>query len=283
MGLEGLLAAAKYLGVAGLGYLAGRYAGLRAPQWLFTLVVAALIAAVASLASRAFLEESVAVLASSLAYAAATMLGSMLAALPLSRLARHRGAAESRTQRGFAVIALASLAAGVAAGCAGLRAPPGIIDPLLVVLVFLAGLDLGRHRGLRPEAWMLALPFASLAGALAAGAALAPLVHAPLAVAAGMGWYTFTAPYLLAATHNAYTAAVALLANLAREQATIVLVPLASRRLPLPAAVAAGGVTTMDTTLPVYTASYGPRGTLAAVTNGAVLTLLVPVLVPLLA
>ncbi len=278
MMLEGVAAAAKYIAVAGIGYLIGRRLGLKAPPRLFTLIVAALVFIVAGLASRAFLERGVEVVAVSLAYAAATTLGSMLATAPLWR--RGSGGREARATRGFAVAAVAALAAGIASGAAGLQPPASLIDPLLIALVFLAGLDLASHGPVRLEAWSLAVPLLSLAGSLAAATPFYIALRITPAVAAGMGWYTFTSPYLYTAAHSPTLAAIALLANMAREQAAIILVPLLARRLPLPAAIAAGGVTTMDTTLPVYAAAYGPRGTVAAVTNGAILTIIVPIAVP---
>ncbi len=277
--LEGIAAAAKYILVAVLGYVLGRRLGIRAHPHIFTGVVAALILIVASLAAGAFTSRGLEVVLVSLAYAAATTLGSILATLPLWGVGGGGGG--GRAARGFAAVAAASLVAGVSLGAAGLKPPPSLIDPLLVILVFLAGLDLASHGPVRVEAWSLAVPLLSLAGSLAAAIPFYTALHLTPAIAAGMGWYTFTSPYLYAASHNPTLAAIALLANMAREQAAIILVPLLARRLPLPAAIAAGGVTTMDTTLPVYAAAYGPRGTIAAVANGAILTILVPLVVPL--
>jgi uncharacterized membrane protein YbjE (DUF340 family) len=70
--------------------------------------------------------------------------------------------------------------------------------------------------------------------------------HITPAVALGMGWYSFTGPYLASAGD------------------------------------AVGGATTMDNTLPLYTALYGSSFALYAFDNGVILTALVPVMVPVI-
>ncbi len=274
--LEALAAPAKYIAVMLLGAMLGRR-GLRVPQLGVTLVTAALVYIVAWSVAPAILSSTLEVITVSILYAAASALGSLLAAYPLGRLSGQEAA---RPDQSFTVIVASGLAAGIATGVAAGPAPTWLIDPLLVALVLLAGVELGRHP-VKLEAQTLLVPLASLAGSLAAALPVYLATRVTLAVAAGMGWYTFTGPYLYAATGDARIAAIGFLANLLREQAAIILVPVAARRIPLPAAVAVGGVTTMDTTLPAYATAYGPRGTITAAANGALLTLLVPVLVPL--
>ncbi len=275
--LEALVAPIKYIAVMLLGALLGRR-GLRLPPWSVTIVTTSLVYIVAWSVAPAVLSSTLEVVTVSVLYAFASATGSLLAAYPLGRLSGRDEAV--KPDQGFTLIVASGLAAGLATGAAGGRAPTWLIDPLLVLLVLLAGVELGRHP-VRLEARTLLVPLASLVGSLAASLPVYIATRVTLAVAAGMGWYTFTGPYLYAATGDARIAAIGFLANLLREQAAILLVPVAARRMPLTAAVAIGGVTTMDTTLPAYATAYGPRGTITAAANGALLTLLVPILVPI--
>ena len=75
---------------------------------------------------------------------------------------------------------------------------------------------------------------------------------------------------------------IALLSNIFREVLTILLVPLLARFFGKLAPIASGGATCMDTTLPVIHRHLGPRYAVLAAISGIVLTMLVPVLVPLL-
>ncbi|WP_048191827.1 lysine exporter LysO family protein [Pyrolobus fumarii] len=277
--VESVLTATKYIVDMLVGFAIARRLGIRVPSQLFTATVVPLILIVAMLAAPAFTREALGVILTSFVYAILPMASSALAALALTR-GRLTGET-ARPSHGFAASVIVALLAGFALGAAGLPAPTWLIDPLLLLLVFLAGLELGSHRELRFDLGLATLPLASLAGSLAASLALYPLTGVTPAVAAGMGWYTFTGPYLYTASGDPRLAAIGFLANLIREQIAIIIVPLAAHRIPLAAAVALGGVTTMDTTLPIYVATYGPRGALAAATHGAILTLLVPILVPL--
>ena len=101
------------------------------------------------------------------------------------------------------------------------------------------------------------------------------------AVGAGFGWYSLSGA-LLAQIYNAPTGALAFLSNVLRELMAVVAMPILATRLPPAAAMAPGGATTMDTTLPIIARSMGSEAALLAFASGAALTILVPVLVPIL-
>lgn len=174
--------------------------------------------------------------------------------------------------------------------------PPSLvrlIDPLttyfLGILLFCIGIQIGGNR----QAWqvlqkyrfrVLLLPVAiaagSLAGALLAGVLLQmPLMQAG-AVGAGFGWYSFSA-VLLSKLHSPQLGALAFLANVLRELLAMVFTPYVARYVGKIAAVAPGGATTMDVTLPIVARSAGEDAAVLAFLSGAVLSLLVPLLVPL--
>ena len=187
----------------------------------------------------------------------------------------------------------ASFTLGYTLGRLGLLDPAlveGLVWPLLAVLVVLVGAMVGASRdkleGGLSRAWLgVAMALAALAASSLAGLLVAPLAGIPpkasAAAAAGMGWYTYTGPYL-AATLDPQAGLVGFSANLARELATLVAYPLLPGRLRVPG-VAIGGATTMDTSLPVIAKHGGPEAALVAVSYGLASTLLVPVALPLIA
>ena len=70
--------------------------------------------------------------------------------------------------------------------------------------------------------------------------------------------------------------------NVSRETLSIILIPVVARYAGPFAAVAPGGATTMDVTLPLIVKFVGTDMALVAFFHGLVLSALVPVLVPLL-
>ncbi|MBP1449106.1 MAG: lysine exporter LysO family protein [Thermoproteus sp.] len=268
---------AQYLGVMALGFVAGKLSRVRTPPKLFTSVVALIIFLVSASAAPTIVEEAGYILGVSFAYALALVFAS---AIPLS-LAGGRGGNTTAPAARISATAVLSLLAGAAAGNI-LRAPySDLIQPVLLALLFLAGLDLGAVGPLRLDARHLAPPVVSLAASLAVSLLFFYAFGISPAVGLGMGWYSFTGPFLLKASGDATLASIGFMANFLREQLTYALTPLLARRLPPYAALSIGGATTMDNTLPLYRALYGPEILIPAVINGVLLTILVPVIVPL--
>ncbi|MEZ0247906.1 MAG: LysO family transporter [Thermoproteus sp.] len=267
----------EYMAAMGLGYVAGRYLKLRAPPPLFLAVVVVIIFAASAESARTIVNNAGYILLVSLGYAAAVILAS---ALPLSLFSRGRRAGAAPLPK-VSIVAASSLLAGVAVGYF-FAAPYGsAIGPVLLLLLFLAGADIGALGALRIAPRYILVPLASLALSLLAGLAFYYWLGVSPAVAVGMGWYSFTGPFLLAASNNAALGAIGFLANFFREQLTFLLAPLLSSRIPPEAALAIGGATTMDNTLPLYRSIYGGEMVVPAVVNGVVLTVLVPAVVPL--
>lgn len=176
------------------------------------------------------------------------------------------------------------LPGAAAAGCGR------VVTLGLDLMLFLIGLDLGRHGealsslktvGLKP----LLVPTAVVVGSLTFGA-LAGLVlpftsRDTAAVAAGMGWYSL-APTILA-RHSLKLSAMAFFANVLREILSILFIPSIARRLGFLECVAVAGATAMDTVMPVILSSTSRRITVYTFVSGLVCSLLVPVLIPLVA
>ena len=162
---------------------------------------------------------------------------------------------------------------------------------VLWLLMFVVGVGVGsdkalvaRMRGLSRGVFLVPVLVAagSILGALLVSFFLKALQPAEaMAVGAGFGYYSLSA-ILIAGLHGEELAVVAMLANIVRELLTLVLAPWWVRWFGRLALVGAGGATAMDTTLPVVLKYSGQEWTVVAVFSGLVLSLLVPVLVPLL-
>jgi uncharacterized membrane protein YbjE (DUF340 family) len=73
----------------------------------------------------------------------------------------------------------------------------------------------------------------------------------------------------------------AFLSNIIRESFSLLLIPFLSRT-PVPhASISIAGATSMDVTLPLIEKTAGPEYVPLSIASGAILSLLVPVLVPL--
>lgn len=175
--------------------------------------------------------------------------------------------------------------------------PAGAADHLdsvttaaLCIMLVGVGIDIGSRRETWGRLWrmgvrVLLVPVlvaaGSLAGAVAGGAFLGMPLNEAAAIGAGFGWYSLSG-VLLAKIHNVETGALAFLTNVARELISFVVIPVLAARAGRMAAVAPGGATTMDTTLPLIARATDPETALVALVNGMVLSSLVPFLVPLL-
>ena len=131
----------------------------------------------------------------------------------------------------------------------------------------------------------LLLPLVTIIASLAAGALaslwLIPRLGHSMAVTAGFGWYSLSG-VLIADLGNPQLGALAFLSNLFRESLALLSIPLLQHWSKSASAIAAAGATSMDVSLPVLTL-YGAGPLLPlAVYHGFVLSLAVPVLVPLL-
>ncbi|WP_350455026.1 lysine exporter LysO family protein [Slackia heliotrinireducens] len=159
----------------------------------------------------------------------------------------------------------------------------------LCVLLVLIGLDLGlegtvirniRNAGLR----VLAVPFVAVAATLAALAVCSiflPLsLRECLAIGAGFGWYSL-APGIIMDQGYITAGAVSFMHNILRELLSIITIPLVARHVGYIESTGLAGAAAMDVCLPVVEQSTNGITTVYAFVSGVVLSVLVPVLVPL--
>lgn len=190
------------------------------------------------------------------------------------------------------LVITAFFAVGVACGLLHII-PDGFINGrtsfyVLCALMFSVGMSIGcdsatlrSFRQLNPR--LALLPFVTIAGTLAG--AMASSVVLPhrelsdcLAVGSGMGYYSLSSIFITE-YRGTELGTVALLANIFRELAALLLAPFLARRFGKLAPISVGGATTMDTTLPVITRSVGPEYVVVSVFHGFVTDFSVPFLV----
>ena len=164
-----------------------------------------------------------------------------------------------------------------------------IIDVGLYILLFLVGIDMGQQgnvlENIRNAGFkVLLVPGAVVIGTLLfsfVGSFLLPLrIKETVAAAAGFGWYSL-APTLLA-PYSLTLSAIAFLSNVLREIFSIVAIPFVARSIGYLECVSLPGAAAMDTVLPVIVGATHERITVYAFLSGLILSLLVPVLVPLM-
>ena len=243
------------------------------------------------------------------ALAISTILGSMLAVWLLSVSGMLAASAQGQGAQAGAVppaaasgrwamtaLILSSVTLGIVSGGLGLL-PAVYVSSLNPISEFALGvilLGIGAEIGHNRQAWqalrelgprILLVPagiaVGSISGAALTGALLGLPANESMAVGAGFGWYSLSG-VLLAQIYSVSTGALAFLTNVFRELLAVVLMPLLARRVAHVVALAPGGATTMDTTLPIIARCMGSEAALIAFASGAALTALVPILVPIL-
>lgn len=190
------------------------------------------------------------------------------------------------------LIVLMCLAAGIGSGVLCLM-PKAILDLdpsmyALYFLLFLVGMEIGSDA----EVWQIVrrvnlrfflAPFSAVVGTLlGAGAssflAFGMSLRDSLAVGSGFGYYSL-ASVLIGQIGGSTLGVIALLSNVMRELATILMAPLLARHFGKLAPIASGGATSMDTTLPIITRCVGAEYAMVSVFSGIVLTVLAPILI----
>jgi uncharacterized membrane protein YbjE (DUF340 family) len=299
------------LGAVGLGLLLSRVGGVRALpgargfRVLRAGILAAMVAVMGFRIGRTgeVIRSAGALGLASLLFAAATMMGTLVV-LWIAFLIRKTGGGQKPVARDPVpvhwslmlrepLLLLGLMAAGF---LSGLLVPvfPGasgesLITGLLYALLVVVGMGLGTS-GIRPAQILthpdlLLIPLGtivgSLAGGLAAGFALHIRPGAALSLSSGFGWYTLSG-VILTRLDGPALGAVSFLSNMLRESIALVLIPLLART-PYPLlAIGAGAATSMDVTLPLIEKNCGPASVPLSLASGGVLSLSVPILVPML-
>lgn len=164
-----------------------------------------------------------------------------------------------------------------------------ITEYCLLLLLFIVGFDIGRDNKaffdlLKRDKFAFLVPVGTIIGTLSGGVVASFFINLSLkdtlAVSAGFGWYSLSA-VIITDVKGADLGSIAFLANVFREFISILTVPLIARYIGKYEAIAPGGATSMDTTLPIITKYAGSSAAIVAFTNGFILSALVPIMVPL--
>ena len=160
----------------------------------------------------------------------------------------------------------------------------------LAALMTSVGISIGsdpqtlrNFRSLHPR--LLWLPLCTIVGTLVGCALLSVVLQGRsltdcLAVGSGMGYYSLSSIFITE-YRGAELGTVALLANISREILTLLTAPLLVRLFGRLAPIAAGGATTMDTTLPVIVRASGRDLVVVSIFHGFLTDFSVPFLVTL--
>ncbi|UNU73424.1 lysine exporter LysO family protein [Moraxella nasovis] len=163
--------------------------------------------------------------------------------------------------------------------------PRGTTTALLMLLLLFVGIGLkGVGIGLRAAMLNqrgLYICVIFTASILLAGAVFSLIfddvsLFQGLALAAGSGWYSLSAP-LMTEAYGAMWGSVALLNDLGREIAALIFIPWVMR-YSSSAAIGLGGVTSLDFTLPILSQSGGTRIVPLVVSYGFLINIISPIL-----
>lgn len=164
-----------------------------------------------------------------------------------------------------------------------------VIDFGLYLLLFLVGMDMGKQGTMLADIKaagfkVLLVPAAVVVGTFAFAALAGLLLPAgakdSVAASAGFGWYSL-APTLLQ-SYSLTISATAFLSNVMREIFSIIFVPVVARKIGYVECTALAGATAMDTLLPVVVGATHERITIYSFVTGVILSLAVPVLIPMI-
>lgn len=181
---------------------------------------------------------------------------------------------------------------GIAAGLSGM-VPESIIDGdltfyALCALLLCVGIGIGSDRNIVTkfkslDVRMALLPLGTALGTFVGSLAVSLILsgRSPLdclAVGSGFGYYSLSSIFITE-YKGAELGTIALLANIIREMVTLLLSPVLARVFGPLAPISSGGVTSMDTTLPIIMASSGEQYSAVSIFHGFILDFSIPFLV----
>lgn len=165
----------------------------------------------------------------------------------------------------------------------------GIKIGLCLLLVFV-GIDLGldgtvvenfKRVGIRILAFPAAVVIGTLVGAGISGMLMGLSLKESLAVGAGFGWYTL-APGIIMEAGFITASAVSFLHNVMRELLSILFIPLVAQKIGYIETTGMPGAAAMDVCLPIVEKSTRSDIAVYSFVSGVFLSILVPVLVPVI-
>lgn len=190
---------------------------------------------------------------------------------------------------------IAAMVIGIIAGFSGMLPKAfltntGTITTCAFCFVLVsAGIDLGSNRkafqrikeaGFRVLLLPLGIIIGSVLPGILAGLLLGFTWSEGAAISSGFGYYSLSA-VILQNLKGPEFATIAFLHNMMREVLTFIFLPVTLKYVGKIPSIAPAGATSMDTTLPIYIKFLGQEIGLLAFISGVLLTLAVPILVPI--
>ncbi|MBN1334013.1 MAG: lysine exporter LysO family protein [Synergistales bacterium] len=187
------------------------------------------------------------------------------------------------------------LCIGIFLGVSGIIPPKflqgtdNLIKGLVILLCFVIGMDMGKDqmlwkniRSMGRRAFLI--PVISLTGSILGGITVGIIAGIPLAIASaasvGSGYYSLTT-VLLKQLAGPEAATIGFISNLLRELLVMTTMPIFVKYFGRNGAVCIAGATAMDTSLPFIVRSAGKQMALAAFVSGVLITVAMPILIPL--
>lgn len=160
---------------------------------------------------------------------------------------------------------------------------------VLYILLFVIGIGIGADTKVlkvikESNIKIILVPLCVVIGSLSGAAAISLFLtdvspKEAMAVGAGFGYYSLSS-VLITEINGETLGTIALLSNIIREILTLLATPIFVKYFGKLAGIAAGGATSMDTTLPIISEYSGKEWAIISIFSGFVLTILVPILVP---
>jgi uncharacterized membrane protein YbjE (DUF340 family) len=185
-------------------------------------------------------------------------------------------------------------AAGITAGLlmngSDISIGSGMSNYALHFLLFLIGISIGSDLKVfkiikKLHFKVLLVPVSVIIGTLSGVAVVSSMISGVtlnecLAIGSGFGYYSLSSIYITELRGESL-GVIALLSNIIREVITLIAAPVMLTVFGRLAPIAAGGATSMDTTLPIITRYSGKDYAVISIFSGTVLTVLVPLMVTL--
>jgi len=162
-----------------------------------------------------------------------------------------------------------------------------IINIGLCLLLFFIGVDIGKKENVFSDIKslskkLLLLPLiitiASLLGGVVSAFILDISIGEGLAIASGMGWYSFSS--IVLSKIDISIGSIAFMTNVFRELLAIFLIPIVSKKIGSLEAISLAGAPSMDSALPVINKYNSSENTIISFYSGFIITLVIPVLLP---
>jgi uncharacterized membrane protein YbjE (DUF340 family) len=183
-----------------------------------------------------------------------------------------------------------SLTVGIIMGrFTGFVVSSDLITVILMILVFLVGIDIGREEGILKRIKMnmkniiiqsLLTIVGTFAFALLLSFFLPYSAKELIGASAGFGWYSLSG-IMISQLYSPLLGTISFMSNVFRELLSIIFIPILSK-INQRASISMAGATSMDVLLSLISKTTSRKNTLIAFGQGVTLSLIVPIIISLI-